>query len=378
MSRENFSIWFWQEMVTPHMVALAAALAERGFKVNYVANEELSKERKKQGWELPELGKVKLLLASDKDTVITYALEAPEDTIHLCQGLRGNGLVGVAQNIIRKRGLEHWVMMETVSDKGWFGFIKRLIYNALFIYWRNSLSGVLAIGNNASKWFVNRGMNKERVYSFAYFLKKPKFDYFSKIPSDENKNRPFRFIYVGQLIKRKRVKNLIQELANLNEEKIELWIVGDGPQKNYLKSLANKFLQKKVVWLGVLSMKDIPNIIYKADCLVLPSIFDGWGVTVSEALMVGTPVICSDMCGSSILVKASKAGTVFSVNNKNDLKNSLKIQFEKGLVDFDERQKLINWAKCLDPICGAEYLEKVINLKNNQINYTKLPWKQNN
>ncbi len=47
MSRENFSIWFWQEMVTPHMVALAAALAERGFKVNYVANEELSKERKK-------------------------------------------------------------------------------------------------------------------------------------------------------------------------------------------------------------------------------------------------------------------------------------------------------------------------------------------
>ena len=36
MSKPNNSIWFWQQMVTPHMATLAAALAERGFKVNYV------------------------------------------------------------------------------------------------------------------------------------------------------------------------------------------------------------------------------------------------------------------------------------------------------------------------------------------------------
>ena len=42
MSKSNNSIWIWQTIVTPHMVALAAALAERGFKVNYVSNEIFS------------------------------------------------------------------------------------------------------------------------------------------------------------------------------------------------------------------------------------------------------------------------------------------------------------------------------------------------
>ena len=70
MSKPNNSIWFWQSMVTPHMVALAAALAERGFEVNYVANEKLSKKRIKQGWEMPEVGKAKLLLAPTKADVV--------------------------------------------------------------------------------------------------------------------------------------------------------------------------------------------------------------------------------------------------------------------------------------------------------------------
>ena len=131
MSKPNNSIWFWQRMVTPHMAVLAAALAERGFKVNYVANENLSKERIHQGWKMPELGKVKLLLAPNKDTVIRYALNAPKDSIHLCQGLRGNGLVSYAQRVIRKRNLRHWAMMETVDDTGWTGFIRKILYRIL-------------------------------------------------------------------------------------------------------------------------------------------------------------------------------------------------------------------------------------------------------
>ena len=38
MSKKKSSIWFWIEMFSPHMGALAAALAKRGFEVFYVAN----------------------------------------------------------------------------------------------------------------------------------------------------------------------------------------------------------------------------------------------------------------------------------------------------------------------------------------------------
>ena len=374
MSKPNNSIWFWQRMVTPHLAALAAALAERGFKVNYVANENLSKERILQGWEMPELGKAKLLLAPNKDTVIRYALNEPKDSIHLCQGLRGNGLVSYAQRVIRKRGLRHWAMMETIDDLGWNGLIKKIFYRILFLYWHSHLSGVLAVGQNTLDWLVARGMERSLVYPFAYFLKEPKINHLLNTSIKKNKKRSFRFIFVGQLINRKKVDLLIKAIATLKLKEIELWIIGGGPEKKRLRSLANILLPKKVSWLGVIPIKKIPAVIHQADCLVLPSRFDGWGAVVQEALMVGTPVVCSDKCGSSVVVEASKVGSVFSANNLQALINSLSNQYEKGVISSKQRQKIIKWSRCLGANSGAKYLESILNFKNNKVNLIKLPW----
>ena len=374
MSKFDNSIWIWQRMVTPHLAALAAALAERGFKVNYVANENLSKERIQQGWEIPELGKVKLLLAPNKDTVIRYALNAPKNSIHLCQGLRGNGLVSYAQRVIRKRGLRHWAMMETIDGFGWNGFIKKIFYRILFLYWRSHLSGVLAVGQNTLDWFVARGMERSLVYPFGYFLKEPTINNLLNPSIKKNKKRPFRFIFVGQLINRKKVDLLIKAIAALKLQEIEFWIIGGGPEEKRLRSLANILLPKKVFWLGVFPIKKIQNVIHQADCLVLPSRFDGWGAVVQEALMVGTPAICSDKCGSSVIVEASKVGSVFSTNNQQALIDSLSNQYEKGLVSSEQRQKIMKWSRCLGASSGAKYLELVLNLKNSRLNLIKLPW----
>ena len=374
MSKFDNSIWIWQRMVTPHLAALAAALVERGFKVNFVANEILSKDRIQQGWKMPELGNVKLLLAPNKDTVIRYALNAPKDSIHLCQGLRGNGLVSYAQRVIRKRGLRHWAMMETIDDSGWNGLIKKIFYRILFLHWHSHLSGVLAVGQNTLDWVVARGMERSLVYPFAYFLKEPKINNLLNTSIKKNKKRSFRFIFVGQLINRKKVDLLIKAIAALKLQEIELWIIGGGPEEKRLRSLANILLPKKVSWLGVIPIKKVPAVIHQADCLVLPSRFDGWGAVVQEALMVGTPAICSDKCGSSVIVEASKVGSVFSTNNQQALIDSLSNQYEKGLVSSEQRQKIMKWSRCLGASSGAKYLELVLNLKNSRLNLIKLPW----
>lgn len=375
MNRFNGSIWFWQKMATPHMVALAAALAERGFEVNYVANEKLSKKRIKQGWQMPEFGKAKLLLAPTKTDVVNYALNAPKKSIHLCQGLRGNGLIKDAQRIIRKRSLEHWVLMETIDDDGWIGPIKKIIYRILFLYWQKHLIGLLAIGNNALEWFVTNGMKRNNTYPFAYFLKEPNVDDLLKKMNKKNKERIFRFIFVGELIKLKRVDRLIKAIAALKFQEVELWIVGNGPEEKQLRSLANLLLPKnKVRWLGALPIKEIPKTIYQTDCLILPSRYDGWGAVVSEALMVGTPVVCSNKCGSSVVVEASGVGSVFTANNQQSFINSLRTQLKIGQISSKERQKIIKWSRCLGASSGAKYLESILNLKNNKKNSIKLPW----
>ena len=146
---------------------------------------------------------------------------------------------------------------------------------------------------------------------FAYFLKEPDTKYLLEQNPRNNKNRPFRFIFVGQLIKLKRVDHLLKGLKDLKNKNIELWIVGNGPEKKRLEALANFLLPKKVRWLGVLSINKIPDVLSQVDCLVLPSRYDGWGAVVTESLMVGTPVICSNKCGSSIIVQASKVDMYF-------------------------------------------------------------------
>jgi glycosyltransferase involved in cell wall biosynthesis len=370
MYKKKISIWFWIEMLSPHIGALAAALAKRGFKVFYVANHGLFKERSQQGWETTNLDKVKLILASSKDDLIRLSLKVPENSIHFSQGLRGNGQIKIAQNILRKRGLKHWVIMETVDDTLWHGIIKRIIYRLLFFRWRNHLAGVLAIGQNTLSWIIARGMEKSRVYSFAYFLKGPKNYYLSK--TFKKKNTPFRFVYVGNLIKRKKIDHLIYAVAALKFEKVELWILGQGPEEQYLRSLADFLIPKKVKWFGVVPMSKISNIIRQSDCLVLPSRFDGWGAVVSESLMVGTPAVCSDTCGSSVIVKASGVGGVYSFNNKKAFVNILRKQYNQGKLDLKKRQKIAQWARCLGASAGAEYLDLIITNPKQAIK--NIPW----
>ena len=373
MSKFNQQIWFWQTMLTPHMGTLAESLAEYGYKVIFVANEGMSKDRLTQGWQEIKLSKVTIKFAKNKKTAIRFAKEAHINSIHLCQGLMGNDQVGDAQRILRKRGLRHWIMIEKIDDQGWEGKVRRTLYNILFFYWQNYLEGVLAIGYGTKDWIVKRGMKKNRVYSFAYFLKKPKFNEKKTQLKEKNKNYPYRFIYVGQLIDRKKVDLLINAIASLKLKKIELLIVGDGPEKERLCSLANLLLPGRVYWLGTLPMSKISKMIRQADCLVLPSSHDGWGAVSSEALIAGTPVICSNACGSSVVVKASGVGGVFLSKNQKSLTKILYNQYRIGKIFNKKRQKIAKWAKCLNANSGAKYLDLILNSNSKKL--IKEPWK---
>jgi len=363
MDKSNYQIWFWQNIVSPHMGSLAASLAELGYRVIFVANQILSKDRAEQGWENPKLGKAKLKLAANKSAIVNIAKKAPYHSIHFCQGLRGNGLVADAQRILRKRHLKHWAMLEKINDKGWKGKIRRVLYRILFLYWGNYLEGILAIGKDTKNWIVDRGINDNKVYSFAYFLKETKINNLLKSSKKKIKNSKFRFIFVGQLIKRKNVDMLIKALASIKPKEIELWIVGDGPEKKGLYALANLLLPGQVNWLGTLPMSKVPDVIFQADTLVLPSHHDGWGAVTSEALMVGTPVISSKFCGSSIVVKASGVGGIFLENNPESLSNILHKQYKAGKLSTNQRKKIARWARCLSAKSGAKYLDQILNNK---------------
>ena len=133
------------------------------------------------------------------------------------------------------------------------------------------------------------------------------------------------------------------------------------PLKSDLIKLSEKFLPKKVKFFGKINIADIPSHIINSDCLILPSKFDGFGAVAVEALMVGTPVICSSVCGVVEVIRSSGACDVFSVDNHKELSNKLKLKMQKGKVSIESRMKLAKWAECLNAKSGARYLEYILH-----------------
>lgn len=376
-------IWFWQRIITPHMAVLAVALARRGIKVTYVAEKMMSDDRAQQGWHPPALPGVNLRLLNERLSVAQVVADAHEDAIHLCQGIRGNGLVGAAQRRMRRLGSRQWIVMEMIDDHGMIGMIKRLYYRLLFLCWRRHWQGVLAIGAHTPAWVVARGMPAQRVFPFAYFLGEPTTGFesssTSKMVEEKAGKSPsscVRLLFVGQLISRKRVDLLIEALRRLFDagfSGFSLEIVGDGPLREGLRQQA-AFLGDRVTWHGAVPMPQARRHMAQADCLVLPSDHDGWGAVVSEALMAGTPVICSDACGAAEVVRASGVGAVFPAGDAAALAECLKSVLEAGAQSPQARQELAAWARCLGAEAGADYLQRIFAYMEGHVPRPRPPW----
>jgi len=352
------------------MAGLAVALARQGYNVTYVAEQELSADRVKLGWQMPDMHGVKVRFAEDSAAIDAMVREASARSVHLCQGIRGNGKVSRGQRALARRGLRQWVVMETIDDAGVIGIIKRWEYGRLFRSMGRSIEGVLAIGHTTVDWITARGMSAERVCPFAYFLP----DVNLPEPTLQRKPGPFRFLFVGQFIKLKRFDLLVCSLQGLLKRDFELLVVGSGPSERNLRVLAERALPDRVRWLGRLPQAEVPQIMVQADCLVLPSRHDGWGAVISEALMAGTPVICSDACGAAGVVQASGFGGVFPRNRGDVLQVGLDEQLQSGPIDMADRMRLASWAAALGAEAGARYLINILDYAANGGARPVPPW----
>jgi len=356
------------------MANLASELAEFGVEVCYVAHEEMSPDRRAQGWEAPSLGKATVKLIPTEADALTLANLAPEDVVHICQGIRGNGVVSAAQSVLRKLSRKQIVVMETVDDHGFVGYLKRLVYSRLFKTAEAGLLGVLATGANTAEWVAARGVNRDKIFPFAYFLPEA-------VPAEvsaEAKSSRFRFIFVGQFIERKRLDLLIDALGALRESHdFLLTVVGSGPLEQKLRERAESELPDRIDWIGSLPMTQVRKEMKAADCLVLPSRHDGWGAVVSEALMSGTPAIVSDGCGAAAVVEASGEGGVFRSGEIYALRQMLTERVGRGKVLEAERKTLSDWATCLAVPMGAQYLINIIahlDGENKDLPKPNVPW----
>ncbi len=343
-------VWFWQLILSPHMIKVAKELLKLNVKVHYVVQQEMDDERKKLGWNLDSLESVELHFY--KNNFSEILLKANKNAIHILQGLRGNGYIGKLKNYFKDNNINFWVIMETVDTNGFKGYLKNLIYKVIYFRFRSNINGFLSIGYRSPAWLGSIGVNKFKIFPFTYFLNSSKCD-----PKIRDK---FIFIFVGNLIERKRPKLILENLSKLESSiDFELWVVGNGVLSNELKILG-KESKLNIKWLGSQPINKVTQFIADADCLILPSLHDGWGAVASEAIIEGTPVICSSSCGAAGVVNQSGYGGVFEYNNENQFINLLYKQVMGGKIKCNDRETLKDWGQCLTAEVGAKYLYSIL------------------
>jgi len=203
--------------------------------------------------------------------------------------------------------------------RGPWDMVKRTWVKMLFL----RAEGIFVIGRRAGDYYRDLGVPAAKVIPFMYFNRGV-----GGLTAGLESGRPFTVIYVGQFIARKRVGDLIEAFARLKTEKphARLLLVGSGPLRNsYEAQTAELGLSDSIEITGPLSPQDVALAIQRSDLLVLPSAFDGWGLTVNEALQAGVPAVCSDGCGAAELLEHRPDwGIVYPSGDVSELASALR------------------------------------------------------
>jgi glycosyltransferase involved in cell wall biosynthesis len=107
-------------------------------------------------------------------------------------------------------------------------------------------------------------------------------------------------LYVGRIDKRKGIEFLIRSMPNVVEQipDVRLLVGGKGSYLEKMKSLVSRLdLERNVTFLGFIPDDRLNSLYNQAQCVVVPSIFEGFGMTVIEALAAGTRVVGTDVDG---------------------------------------------------------------------------------
>jgi len=129
---------------------------------------------------------------------------------------------------------------------------------------------------------------------------------------------------VGRLTLQKGQKYLIDAVSALREKipQILLLIVGDGPMRgeleNHIRALG---VDKNTILLG--TRRDIPQLLSAMDIFVLPSIWEGLGTALIEAMAAGKAIIASDIPPIREIINTEKIGILVPARNSSAITSSI-------------------------------------------------------
>lgn len=158
-----------------------------------------------------------------------------------------------------------------------------------------SVDAVVTVGEASTKAVIAFGVSPKRVMQTDNAVDVATLHAAARGSGPEYRHH--RYVYVGQLIRRKNVDGVLDALAAMPDS-ARLVIAGEGPEADTLRAYAAELgIASRVEFRGYVPYEQIPHVLAEAATLVLGSRSEVYGLVALEALAAGLHVVVAVNCG---------------------------------------------------------------------------------
>lgn len=138
-------------------------------------------------------------------------------------------------------------------------------------------------------------------------------------------NKPLKLLFVGGLSQRKGIADLFAAVKNIGKH-VKLTVVG---RKTNAACPALDAALMEHEWIPSLPHHEILQLMQTHDVLIFPSLFEGFGMVITEAMSQGTPVITTDRTAGPDLITPGKDGWIVEAGSTLALQQEIEALLEK-------------------------------------------------
>lgn len=174
------------------------------------------------------------------------------------------------------------------------------------------------------------------------------------------KNKIFKILFIGQISQRKGIKYLFDAIQDLNDNKIQLTIIGKFiGSSDWLSNYNFSFTH-----INFVPYNKLNSYYQKADIFVYPSLHEGSALAVYEALACGLPTITTFNTGS--IVRDKKDGFIIPIKDSNAIKNKILLLMHNSSLrnqmslNARNRAKEYTWEKYRKRLVKIMHAKKIL------------------
>jgi len=200
-------------------------------------------------------------------------------------------------------------------------------------------SAFLGVSNNIIANAIDMGLEKNKAYFIPDGIPENIFSYDSLLKQKTSVNT---ILFAGSLLPVKNVLRLIKVFSIVAKTKanVRFRIAGEGPLKDeMLRDITRLGIQNSITFLGQLDHGRLAIEMKNADLFCLPSISEGWGNVITEAMSCGTPVVGANVGGIPEQIISDDYGFLCDPYSPEDISDKLLLALDRKDWNYEKISK---------------------------------------